>query len=134
MIDIRIQAADFDPGHQLGRLEALGRTAVSGFVGTVEAEDDVERVVIEHYPVLAKNVLGRIAEEAERKWPIAGIILIHRHGRFARGDHLAFVAAAASDPVAALEACTFLVEGLRGRAPFWRKEFAGDGTGRWVEP
>ncbi|MDT9598417.1 molybdenum cofactor biosynthesis protein MoaE [Sphingosinicella rhizophila] len=134
MIDIRIQAGDFDPGRQLGRLEELGRAAVSGFVAMVEAAEDVTEILVEHHPVLAKNALRRIAEETERNWPLAGIILIHRHGRLRRGERLAFAAVAASDPRHALDGCCFLVDALRSRALFWRKELAADGSGRWMEP
>ena len=97
----------------------------------VEAGEDVAEVVVEHYPALAKSELGRIAAEAESRWPLPGIILIHRHGRVKPGERLAFAAVASPDPEAALQACTFLLEALRTRAPFWRKEVLADGTTRW---
>jgi molybdopterin synthase catalytic subunit len=127
MIDVRVQAADFDPGRQLARLEALGNAAVAGF--TALADCGEEGMAVEHYPVLARNELARIAAEAGQGWALAGLILIHRHGRFAAGDRLAFAAAAAPSRAAALQACAFLVEALATRAPFWRKAARVEGAG-----
>ena len=124
MIDVRVQAADFDPGRQLRRLEELGNAAVASFVAIAECGE--EGMSVEHYPALAKNELAAIAAEAEDRWPLAGLILIHRHGRFSAGERMAFAAVAAPDRAAALEACTFLVEALATRAPFWRRT---DGEG-----
>ena len=117
MIDVRVQAADFDPGRQLGRLEALGNAAVASYVAIAECGE--EGVLIEHYPALARNELAAIAAEADERWPLAGLILIHRHGRFSAGERLAFAAVAAPTRTAAIEACAFLVGALATRAPFW---------------
>jgi molybdopterin synthase catalytic subunit len=125
VIDVRVQAADFDPGRQLGRLEQLGTAAVASF--TAIADCGEEGMAVEHYPALARNELARIAGEAEARWPLAGLILIHRHGRIAAGDRLAFAAVAAPERAAALEACAFLVEALATRAPFWRKAADAEG-------
>lgn len=131
MIDVRVQAADFDPGRQLARLGELKHAAIASYTGLVDADDEVEAVHVDHYPALARSELARLAEEAEARWPLGAAILIHRHGRFAPGDRLAFAAAAAADPEAALAACAFLAEGLRTRAPFWRKELLAGGSSRW---
>ncbi len=131
MIDVRVQAADFDPGRQLARLGDLKKRAVASFTGILEAGDDVTEIVIDHYAPLARLALAGIAKEAEGRWPLAGIILIHRHGRLAPCDRLLFAGVAASDPEAAREACAFLVEGLRTRAPFWRKDVLADGKAVW---
>lgn len=133
MIDVRIQGGDFDPGAQLKRLEELGSACVLSFTAAAEAAEDVEALLIDHYPALARSELGRIAAEAEVRWPLAGVILIHRHGRIAPGARLAFAAVAAREPGAALEACAFLAEALRRRAPFWRKELLTGGGERWRE-
>ena len=124
MIDVRIQAADFDPGQQVRRLEELGNAAVASFVAIADCGE--EGMAVEHYPALARNELAAIAEEAEARWPLAGLILIHRHGRIAAGDRLAFAAAAAPNRAAALDACAFLVEALATRAPFWRRVVEAD--------
>jgi molybdopterin synthase catalytic subunit len=131
VIDARVQAGDFDPGRQLLRLEELGAAAIAGLILRAEAGDDVEALHIDHYPALAKNALPRIAAEAEERWSLAGVILIHRYGRLVPGERLAFAAVGAAHPEAALQACRHLVEGLRARAPFWRKELLVDGSERW---
>jgi molybdopterin synthase catalytic subunit len=130
MIDVRVQAGDFEPGRQLRRLEELGNASVAAFTALVDGADLAESR-IEHYPALARNELAAIAAEAGARWPLAGIILIHRHGALAPGARLAFAAVAAADPAAALEACAFLTHALRTRAPFWRMDVAPDGVERW---
>ena len=131
MIDVRIQAGDFDPGRQLRRLEELGAGAVASVVLAASAGPEVEQLTIDHYPALARNELGRIAAEAEARFGLAGIILIHRHGALAPGDRIAFAVAAGADTPTALEACAFLADALRTRAPFWRRETLTDGSDRW---
>lgn len=133
MIDVRIQAGDFDPGKQLQRLSELGKAGVASFVGIIEAQGDVTGTTIEHYAVAGKNELTRIAEEAEQKWGLDGVILIHRYGQLSPGERVLFAAAAAPDPVKASTACAFLVEALRTRAPFWRQDRLASGTTRWFE-
>jgi molybdopterin synthase catalytic subunit len=130
MIDVRIQAADFDPGRQLRRIEEFGGAAAVSFTALVDGAGLVEARV-EHYPALARNALAAAGAEAAARWPLSAIILIHRHGSLAPGARLAFAAVASPDPAAALAACAFLAEALRTRAPFWRKDIAADGTGRW---
>jgi molybdopterin synthase catalytic subunit len=131
MIDIRVQAGDFDPGRQLARLGELKKTAVTGFTGHIETDEDVEHVWIDHHAGLARSELQAIAEEAEARWSLAAIILIHRHGRIAPGERALFVGVAAPDVDQALAACAWLVAQIRTRAPFWRKDVLADGTGRW---
>src|SRR3546814_10270835 len=97
MIDVRVQSADFDPGRQLERLRELGRGAVASLLGIAEADGDVTSIVVEHYAAMARVELGRIADEAQGRWPLSGIILIHRHGSFGLGDRILFVGAASSD-------------------------------------
>jgi molybdopterin synthase catalytic subunit len=134
MIDVRVQAGDFEPGAQLKRLEELGAGRVLSFTAAALAADDVEALLIDHYPALARSELGRIAAEAEARWPLAGLILIHRHGRIAPGARLAFAAVASPDDEAAFAACAFLAEALSRRAPFWRKELLIGGGERWRQP
>ena len=133
MIDVRVQSGDFDCGRQMERLRELGRGAASSVLGSIEVEDEVAEVLVEHYSGMAKAELQRIAEEAQERWPVAGIILIHRYGRFAPGDRILFVGAACSDRKAAMEACAFLAEAIDARAPFWRKDMLSGGGSRWTE-
>jgi molybdopterin synthase catalytic subunit len=132
VIDARVQAADFDPGRQLARLGDLKKGAAAGFTFLLEVEPQVETVLIDHYPALAKAELARIAHEAQARWELEGVILIHRHGRLAPCARIAFAGVAARDRAAALEALAFLTEALAARAPFWRKEIGADGEGRWT--
>jgi molybdopterin synthase catalytic subunit len=131
VIDVRVQASVFDPGRQLARLEELGAGPVAAFSAAAQAPADVAALFIDHHPPLARNELARIAAEAEERWSLAGAILIHRHGRIAPGERLAFAAVAAATAETALAACTFLAEALRSHAPFWRKEMLVDGSERW---
>ena len=131
MIDVRVQAADFDPGRQLARLGDLRQKAVASLVARLDADDAVTAILIDHYPPLAKVELARIAAEADSRWPLAGIILIHRHGPLQPRDRILFAGAAAAEVDAAEQACAFLVASMRRRAPFWRKDILADGTARW---
>lgn len=131
MIDVRVQAADFEPGRQLARLGDLRKAALASFIGRVEAGDEVAEILIDHHASLARAELARIAGEGDARWSLAGIVLIHRHGRLAPGDRALFAAVAASDPTAAQEACAWLVAEMRRCAPFWRKEVLADGSARW---
>lgn len=131
MIDARAQAADFDPGRHLARLAELGLPAIASFTASADAGGDIEAIVVEHHAPLSKNELGGIAADAAARWRLGGVILIHRHGRLQAGERLAFAAVAAEEHQAAVEACAWLAEALRTRAPFWRKDVGPDGVERW---
>jgi molybdopterin synthase catalytic subunit len=131
MIDVRIQAADFDAGRQVARLAELGRGAIASLLLLAKSAEDVTEILIEHYPAMAKAELSRIAGEADERWALGGIVLVHRHGRLAPGERMILVAAAASDATAAQQACAYIAGELRRRAPFWRKDVTADG-GRWI--
>jgi molybdopterin synthase catalytic subunit len=81
---------------------------------------------------MAKPELGRIAEEAMARWPLRGIILIHRHGRLGLGEPVLFAGVAAEEASQAAEACAFLAEAVKRRAPFWRQEILASGSSRWA--
>lgn len=134
VVDARVQSGDFDPGRQLARLGELRKAALASFVGRVEAGGEVESIWIDHHAGLARAELLRIGEEALGRWPLAGAILIHRHGRLNPSDRVLFAAAAASSVDSAEQACAWIVAQMRERAPFWRKDVLADGTGRWFEP
>jgi len=134
VIDARVQAADFEAGRQLARLGELRKAAVASFVGRVEAVADVAEIWIDHHAALAKAELLAIGDEALRRWPLAGLILIHRHGRLNPCDRVLFAATAASDIDAAEQACAWVVAQTRARGPFWRKEILADGSARWFVP
>lgn len=125
MIDIRIQLADFDPGGLTARLEALHRPAVATFTAIAAVPDEAREFRIDHYPAMAKKELAAIGEEACARWPLAAVIVVHRHGLLKPGARIAFVGVAAEDADAAQEACAHVTGQIRARAPFWRRVIPG---------
>ncbi|WP_395384021.1 molybdenum cofactor biosynthesis protein MoaE [Mesorhizobium sp. UC22_110] len=89
---------------------------------------------LEHYPGMAEAEIGRIAAEAIGRWPLQGVTVIHRHGRIQPGGNIVLVVTASAHRQAAFEAADFLMDYLKSRAPFWKKEHRTDGAeGNWVE-
>jgi len=136
MARICVQAADFDIGAEFAALTA-GRTDIGGigcFVGTVRANagDPVVAMTLEHYPAMTERAIARIVEEAERRWDLLGCTVIHRVGRLVAGENIVLVLAAASHRQAALDATGFLIDWLKTKAPFWKKEELPDGATTWV--
>jgi molybdopterin synthase catalytic subunit len=134
---IAIQAADFDIAAEIEALSA-GRAdvgAVVSFTGLCRDEGGrLAALELEHYPGMAEAEIGRIAREASERWPVTGLTIIHRHGKIAPGGNIVLVVAASSHRQAAFEAASFLMDYLKTRAPFWKKEHHRDGTsGAWVE-
>ena len=134
---VRIQAEDFDIAAEIKRMIS-GRAdigAVVTFSGLCRDEDGrLGALELEHYPGMAEAEIGRIAHEAVRRWPLTGLAAIHRHGRIAPGENIVLVVAASSHRQAAFEAASFLMDFLKTRAPFWKREHLADGTlGPWVE-
>jgi molybdopterin synthase catalytic subunit len=138
MARIRVQADDFDIGTEFAALTA-GRTDIGGvgcFVGRVRDNalgQPVVAMTLEHYPAMTERAITRITDEAERRWGLHGCTVIHRIGRLAAGDNIVLVMAAASQRQAALDATMFLIDWLKTRAPFWKKEEFVDGGAAWVE-
>lgn len=133
MIDVRVQTGNFDSGAEIAGLEALGAGAVASFTGLVRGDGGLVEMVLEHYPAMTEKALRSIAEEAASRWPLVGLVVIHRHGPLGPGDRIVFVGTASSHRSAALESCAFLIDWLKTRAPFWKSERFADGTARWVE-
>ena len=135
--EIRIQAGDFDTGTEIARLSAGRRDvgAVVTFSGLCRDEDGrLAALELEHYPGMAEDEIGRIAAEAIERWPLTGLTVVHRFGKIAPGDNIVLVVAASSHRQAAFEAASFLMDFLKTRAPFWKKEHPADGEpGDWVE-
>ncbi len=133
--DIRahVSTADIDVGAELARLEALGGGGVASFTGVVRGGDGLTALELEHHPGITLAMMTRIAEEAAARWPLLGVTAIHRHGRLAPGERIVLVAAASPHRAAALEAAAFLIDWLKTKAPFWKKEHFADGSNHWVE-
>ena len=137
MATVRVQEADFDVSAELAAL-TRGRTDVGGvgcFVGTVRdsaGERPIAAMTLEHYPAMTERAIARIVEEAERRWSLLGCTVVHRVGRLVPGAQIVLVLAAASHRGEALEATSFLIDWLKTKAPFWKREEFADGSGVWV--
>lgn len=134
---VRIQAEDFDAAAEITQLTARRRDigAVVTFTGLCRDESGrLAALEIEHYPGMAEAEISRICEEAFQRWPLTGLTAIHRFGKIEPGQNIVLVVAASAHRQAAFEAASFLMDYLKSRAPFWKKEHRSDGTaGDWVE-
>ena len=152
MATIRLQREDFDAAAEAAQI-ARGRTdigAVVTFAGICrdhEAGHGVTALTLEHYPGMAEEEIARHVAEAERRWPLLGVTVIHRYGRMVPGDNIVLVATASSHRAAAFAAAEFLMDYLKTRAPFWKQEERAGGAAwvaakdaddaaaeRWIEP
>jgi molybdopterin synthase catalytic subunit len=137
-VAVRVQLEDFDVGRETAALTA-GRTeigAIVTFTGTVRGEAHGRPIVamtLEHYPGMTEAELARVEAEAHRRWPLDASLVIHRYGALKPGDNIVLVVTASRHRHAAFEAAAFLMDYLKSRAPFWKKETAADGTGGWVD-
>ena len=134
---VRIQAEDFDAGSEIARLTA-GRKdigAVVTFSGLCRDEGGrLAALELEHYPGMAEAEISRIAGEALQRWPLSALTVIHRYGRIEPGANIVLVVTASGHREAAFEAASFLMDFLKSRAPFWKKEHLSEGSqGDWVE-
>jgi len=138
MARIKVQTEDFDIGAEFAALTA-GRTDIGGigcFVGTVRnnaLDQRVAAMTLEHYPAMTERAIARITEEAEKRWELLGCTVIHRVGRLVAGDNIVLVLAAAAHRQPALDATAFLIDWLKTKAPFWKREEFANGGGAWVE-
>ena len=134
---VRIQREDFDPAAEIEALTA-GRAdvgAVTSFVGLCRDEHGrLSALELEHYPGMAEAEVLRVAREAASRWPLLGLTVIHRYGLIRPGERIVLVAAASSHREAAFDAAGFLMDFLKTRAPFWKREHLAAGElGPWVE-
>ncbi|WP_132251865.1 molybdenum cofactor biosynthesis protein MoaE [Methylobacterium segetis] len=135
---VSIQAEPFDVAAEIARLsaETAGRAgAVVTFTGLCRDEGGrLTALELEHYPGMAEAEIARVVEEARSRWPLAGVRVVHRHGRVAPGDGIVLVLTASAHRTAAFEAASYLMDYLKTRAPFWKREHLTDGSvGGWVE-
>lgn len=134
MSTIRVQREDFDAGAEIAALSRGNATvgAVASFVGIVRGDDGLTALELEHYPAMTEAEIAKIVAEAEQRWTLTDVTVIHRTGRLPVGEQVVFVGVASSHRGAAFEACEFLMDYLKTRAPFWKQEERG-GAGAWVE-
>ncbi|CAK9887607.1 MULTISPECIES: molybdopterin synthase catalytic subunit MoaE [Pseudomonas] len=136
-MSVRVQSEPFDPGVEVNAMHAanVGVGAVVGFVGYVRDFNDGQEVAgmfLEHYPGMTEKALAKIVVEAEARWPLLKVEVLHRIGGLEPGEPIVFVGVASAHRQAAFDACNFIMDYLKTRAPFWKKEQTGVGP-RWVE-
>ena len=142
-MSVSVQREDFDLSGEVGRLTA-GRVdigAIVTFTGTVRGEakgpdfasQSIATMTLEHYPGMTEAELVRVEGEALARWPLQATRIIHRFGDLRPGDNIVLVIAASAHRKAAFEAAEFLMDYLKSRAPFWKKETTASGTGEWVD-
>ncbi|HSG61907.1 MAG TPA: molybdenum cofactor biosynthesis protein MoaE [Pseudomonadales bacterium] len=133
---IVVDEADFDPAQLLLQLHRQSPSvgAVASFIGVVRAVPDqpLEALHIEHYPGMTEAEIGRIVAIASQRWPIEAVQVYHRVGRLALGERIVWVAVSAAHRRASFAACEFIMDFLKTRATFWKKECFSNGE-RWVE-
>jgi molybdopterin synthase catalytic subunit len=134
---IRVQTADFDIGAEIARLREgdRGIGAIASFIGTVRDVNDASAITgmtLEHYPGMTEAALDEIVADARGRFDIRDALVIHRVGALIPGDQIVLVAVTGAHRGAAFDACEFVMDALKTRAPFWKKERLPDGE-RWVE-
>lgn len=138
-MSVELVAGPFDPWARLTAWQAARTGADSGacavFVGSMRDFNDgdsVRAMTLEHYPGMTERALGDIAGEARTRWPVNELLIVHRVGPIEPGDSIVLTAAWSAHREAAFAACRYLIEELKHRAPFWKKEALADGASRWV--
>jgi len=135
---ISIQINNFDVKNELAQLQLMGNVgAIVSFVGLVREQAShghVTAIELEHYPVMTQKSLENIVQQAEVRWPLLGVRVIHRVGYLAAHEQIVLVAVASQHRQAAFDAAAFIMDYLKSKAPFWKKEYlAGQIEGHWVE-
>jgi molybdopterin synthase catalytic subunit len=133
-VAVRVQREDFDLGAELAALRATAPAigALVSFTGLVrDMGGAVAAMELEHYPGMTEKALAAIEAEARGRWPLDACLIVHRFGPLAPGEQIMMVATGSAHREAAFAAAEFLMDYLKSRAPFWKKETGRDGT-RWV--
>ena len=135
---VRVQLEDFDIGAEIARLSGGGTDigAIVTFTGTVRGQAGgraLSSMTLEHYPGMTETELARVEAEAHTRWPLQASLIVHRIGTLHPGDNIVLVVTASAHRQAAFASAEFLMDYLKSRAPFWKKEAGLDGEGRWVD-
>jgi molybdopterin synthase catalytic subunit len=133
MICVRIEPDDFDAGAELAALGTDGVGGIASFIGVVRGGEGLVSLTLEHYPAMTQRALDMLAEQAMARWQLEGVTLLHRVGVMVPGDRIVLVGVASAHRAAALEACAFLIDAVKTRAPFWKRERFADGRDVWVD-
>ena len=136
--EVRVQANTMDPAKELGSLfgASAATGAVTSFVGLMRdfnQDSPVAEMTLEHYPGMTEKALQAIVDEALVRWSLHAVKVIHRVGKLRPADPIVLVAVASAHRGDAFRACEFLIDYLKTRAPFWKRETTADGDTRWVE-
>ena len=134
---VRVQEADFDIAAEIAALTATDRdigavVSFTGLVREIAGGGADQRMTLEHYPAMTERALAEIEAQARARWPLSGVAIIHRVGPLAPGDNIVLVLAASRHRHAAFEAAAFMMDYLKTKAPFWKKE-AGAAGEAWVD-
>ena len=137
-MSVRVQPEWFDAGRELtaflsNKCDSGGVAAFTGIVRDRDTVDPITAMTLEHYPGMTEEMLYRIEMEARTRWDLDDCLIIHRYGRLEPGDPIVIVLTACAHRKAAFEACEFLVDWLKTKAPFWKIEETVGGKARWVE-
>jgi molybdopterin synthase catalytic subunit len=136
-VTVRVQTEDFDLSREIGMLRKgnAGVGAVASFVGIVRDLNDaanVSTLTLEHYPGMTEKALQAIVDDAKQRWDLYDVLIIHRVGELKPADQIVLVAVSSVHRGEAFAACQFVMDYLKTRAPFWKKERSPQGD-RWVE-
>ena len=137
MIRIIVQSEDFDVGYETTLLAAEstrvgGINTFTGLVRDLNENDDVSSLFLEHYPGMTEKQIEKIIEEAADRWQVIAATVIHRVGELCPGAQIVFVGVASEHRGDAFDACEYIIDYLKTRATFWKKETTGEGQ-KWLE-
>lgn len=138
MIRIRVQHDDFDVSQELqaicdGRTDIGATVTFVGLVRDMNLDDSVSGMTLQHYPGMTEKALHKIVADASQRWEVQDATVIHRVGKLTPSDQIVLVCIASSHRHDAFESCSFIMDYLKTRAPFWKKEELNDGSSRWVD-
>ncbi len=131
-MSVRVQREDFDTNAEIAALKTASVGAVVTFTGIVRGDDGISSLTLEHYPGMTEREIAGHVQQAETRWPLFGVTVIHRIGKLTPGENIVLVAVASSHRRAAFEAAEFLMDYLKTSAPFWKLE-ERNGTTAWVD-
>ncbi|MAC41756.1 MAG: molybdenum cofactor biosynthesis protein MoaE [Pelagibacterales bacterium] len=133
---IKVQKSDFDVSLEIKKIITNNKNigGVGSFIGIVRDNDEkkLKSMTLEHYPIMTENMLEKINSEAKARWKLIDSIIIHRYGKLYPGDQIVLVATFSQHRKDALEACEFLIDWLKTKAPFWKLEATINGE-NWVK-
>ena len=133
---IKVQKSDFDVSLEIKKIITNNKNigGVGSFIGIVRDNDEkkLKSMTLEHYPIMTENMLEKINSEAKTRWKLIDSIIIHRYGKLYPGDQIVLVATFSQHRKDALEACEFLIDWLKTKAPFWKLEATNNGE-NWVK-